>query len=48
MNGRRIAGLDPCLENPDALVLEEHMMVRRCGSDRIELVRPLPPLLVQI
>jgi hypothetical protein len=48
MNGRRISGLDPCLENPDALVLEEHMMVRRCGGDRIELVRPLPPLLVQI
>lgn len=45
---RRITRLDPRLENPDALVLEQHVMVGWCGHDRIQLVRPLPPLLVQI
>jgi hypothetical protein len=45
---RHVTGLDPGLENSDLLVLEEHVMVSWCGNDRIQLVRPLPPLVVQI
>jgi hypothetical protein len=45
---RHVTGLDPGLEDSDALVLEEHVMVSWCGNNRIQLVRPHPALVVQI
>jgi hypothetical protein len=45
---RRVAGLNARLENPDALVLDEHVMVSWCGNHRIQRVRPLPLRVLQI